>query len=470
MRLRVLSAIAVIAGFYLLAIALAGGLLFAVYAELRWADQISIQLTIFAIVGAVVILWSILPRRAKFVAPGPRLAPESQPELFDVVRGVAAETGEAMPSEIYLAADVNAFVTHRRGARVMAIGLPLLQALTVSQLRAVIAHEFGHYAGGDLKLGGWIYKTRAAMARTIENLARANSHVHAPFVAYGRFFMRVTQKIARAQELAADRMAMRVAGARSHANALKAVHGAATAFNAYWSTEVIPVLSNGYRPPIGAGFARFIRAEPVVKAVDLAMEEELKNATADPYDSHPPLKERLEAIGDMPDVSPLRDDPPAVSLLRDLPRLERDLLRNMAADPAKFEELKAVEWQETPATVFLPHWRERAAKLSKALSHSTAAQVPWLMKSKELMMELGLGPLPPERRRPELQAALASVLAAKLVDDGWSCTTSPGEQIVFTKNGATLTPFADVVRDGENAEAWLARVRGAGVEGLGLGG
>ena len=54
----------------------------------------------------------------------------------------------------------------------MGIGLPLLQALTSSQFRAVIAHEFGHYAGGDLKLGGWIYKTRGAMGRTIKNLAR----------------------------------------------------------------------------------------------------------------------------------------------------------------------------------------------------------------------------------------------------------------------------------------------------------
>jgi hypothetical protein len=91
------------------------------------------------------------------------------------------------------------------------------------------------------------------------------------------------------------------------------------------------------------------------------------------------------------------------------------------------------------------------------------------MKSKDLASELGIVYLHSEKRRQELQAAIACVLAAKLVDDGWSCTTSPGEQIVFTKNGATLTPFVDVVRDGENAAAWLARVREAGVEELRLG-
>ena len=115
MRLRILSSIALMIGFYILALGLAAGLLFAVYAELRWSDQISIRLTIFAVVTACVILWSILPRFDKFVAPGPRLAPDAQPELFALVRGVAADTAEEMPTEVYLVADVNAFVTQRGG-------------------------------------------------------------------------------------------------------------------------------------------------------------------------------------------------------------------------------------------------------------------------------------------------------------------------------------------------------------------
>lgn len=46
--------------------------------------------------------------------------------------------------------------------RVMGLGLPLLNALTVSELRAVLAHEFGHFVGGDTSLGKWIHKTRSA--------------------------------------------------------------------------------------------------------------------------------------------------------------------------------------------------------------------------------------------------------------------------------------------------------------------
>src|SRR5262249_43968331 len=130
---RVIAAIALMIGFYVLALGIAFGLLFAVYAELAWSEQVSIRLTISAVIAAGLILWSILPRFDKFVAPGPRLAPESQPELFALVRGVADATAEAMPAEVYLVPDVNAFVMHRGGIsgigsrRVMGIGLPLLQ-------------------------------------------------------------------------------------------------------------------------------------------------------------------------------------------------------------------------------------------------------------------------------------------------------------------------------------------------------
>ena len=54
--------------------------------------------------------------------------------------------------------------------RVMGVGLPLLDLLTVPQFRAVLAHEFGHFVGGDTRLGPWIYKTRAAIGRTTDTM------------------------------------------------------------------------------------------------------------------------------------------------------------------------------------------------------------------------------------------------------------------------------------------------------------
>ena len=73
-----------------------------------------------------------------------------------------------MPEDVYLT-----FGGERRGDaafaahRVMIVGVPLMHILSERQLRGVIAHEFGHYSGGDTRLGPWIYRTRETIGRTI---------------------------------------------------------------------------------------------------------------------------------------------------------------------------------------------------------------------------------------------------------------------------------------------------------------
>jgi heat shock protein HtpX len=82
-----------------------------------------------------------------------------------------------MPKEVYLIAEVNAWVAQRGGIlgvgsrRVVGLGLPLMRILSVAQLRAVLAHEFGHYYGGDTRLGPLVYSMRSAIGRTFYNLA-----------------------------------------------------------------------------------------------------------------------------------------------------------------------------------------------------------------------------------------------------------------------------------------------------------
>ena len=122
-------------GFYLLAIAMTAGLLYIPNAEWTYAGRFHLNLAFFCILGAGTILWAILPRRDRFVQPGPSLHPMEHPKLFDVLSGIATATQQEMTSEVYLTAEVNAWVMDRGGMmgcgsrRVMAIGLPLLQVL-----------------------------------------------------------------------------------------------------------------------------------------------------------------------------------------------------------------------------------------------------------------------------------------------------------------------------------------------------
>lgn len=100
---RAVLALALMVGFYVVAIGIAFGLLYIPYAEAVYANRLHLKLALFCIVGAGVILWSIVPRPDRFTAPGPMMSSQDQPKLFPVIREVAAASGQAMPVEVYLA-------------------------------------------------------------------------------------------------------------------------------------------------------------------------------------------------------------------------------------------------------------------------------------------------------------------------------------------------------------------------------
>ena len=471
---RAVAAVALMIGFYLLAFTIIAGLLFIPYAEWRWADRVHVKIALACIGSAAVILWSILPRIDRFQAPGPRLEPGDHPELFDVLRGVARDTGQEMPAEVYLINEVNAWVSQRGGImgfggrRVMGLGLPLMQTTTVSQFRAILAHEFGHYHGGDTKLGPWIYKTRLAIGRTLQGLE--DGIIHKPFEWYGTFFMRVTQAISRAQELAADRLAAQVAGAQVMIDALVAVERSALAYDAFLRDELVPVLSNGYKPPIAAGFSRFLAAENVASSLKSAVDESLREGQGDIYDSHPPLRERVEALKTLTANAPATDEPFASSLLRQLPRVEEALLRSMLTDPAI--ELRDVQWEETGTSVFLPVWRKSADEHADALREVTAGDLPTLVASDGTFWKrLELDQASADDRGYALTSILGAALSARLHDTGWMCDAAPGKAVAFSRDGRTIEPFAAVAKLNRNEltpDAWIEECRAAGIDRLPL--
>ena len=459
-------------GFYMLALAVVVGLLGFVYAEVMYADRIVVQPTIFAIVGAGLILWSILPRWDRFVAPGPRLTAAEHPDLFRNIEEVALATQQEMPREVYLVGDVNAWVMQRGGImglgsrRVMGIGLPLMQSVTVAQLRAILAHEFGHYHGGDTKLGPWIYKTREAIGRTIINLAKSGSTLHKPFLWYGNFFMRVTQAISRAQELAADRLSAAVAGAKTASGALVATQRAGVAYEAYWASEVVPLLSNGFRPPLAAGLTQFLNSEQVAKSLGEHIEEELREGKSDPYDSHPPLRDRIAALATLTPGVVETSTTPASTLIRNLDKLENDLLLSFGIDPALIAKLATIRWEEAGVRAYLPVWRKQVEENKEALRDvrfsglwDVAAMLP------RFAARLQIRDVPREQQPAAAEGILGCALAVRLSDDGWVVDARPGMPVTMTKGERTIQPFSVPSRlaKGEmSAEAWLDECTSAG--------
>lgn len=477
--LRAVLALGLMIGFYALALGLAGALLWVPYAEVTYTDRIHPKLALGCLLGAAIILWSIMPRWDRFEAPGPQLEPRRHPKLFEMIRGVASATKQEMPAEVYLVGDINAWVAHRgglmgKGARgIMGLGLPLLQTLTVSELRAVLAHEFGHYHGGDTKLGRFVYRTRAAIGRTLANLGQHGSILQLPFLWYGRLFLRVSHAVSRRQELAADQLAAHVVGARPLAEGLKKIHAAAPAFGYYWSNEVAPVLHAGFVPPLAAGFQQFVAGEIGQKALAAAREQSLKEDEGDVFDTHPPLRERLQALeglrpGDTPAADPL-----AITLLADPQALERAVIA--PALPPAGQPLPPIQWSEVGERVYQPIWQKET---QGAAAHCGPLTVEALgQRASTLSETLGTKLLPEgevaptEARQLRGNWAIGSALAVALSQAGWATEAPPGEPVTLKGPAGALDPFgaAQALVKGEmSAEVWAGECERLGLVGVEL--
>jgi Zn-dependent protease with chaperone function len=87
------------------------------------------------------------------------------PELFRFIRQITEEVKTDFPKRIFLTPDVNAAVFYNSSfwsmflpiRKNLRIGLGLVNSLNVSEFKATLAHEFGHFSQRSTKLGSYVY-------------------------------------------------------------------------------------------------------------------------------------------------------------------------------------------------------------------------------------------------------------------------------------------------------------------------
>lgn len=312
---RGVLALALLLGPYLLALGMAGALAALVVRTAAGGGLRAWFLPAILAVYAILAGIFFIERRERAPA-GFRIDARSEPRLLALIDEVAEAMSTKVPDEVHLTPDVNAFVYEQgrifglvRTRRILGVGLALVNVLTVDELRSVLAHEYGHYVGGDTRLAGIVYRIRASLSRTL-------THPHSGFIrglfaAYGRLFLRLTQPISRDQELAADAAAVRIGSARVHSTALQALTGAGGAFDAFMAEYVVPLWREQHRPDnLYQGFRSFLR-DPLRREQILGYIDEVKVQEGE-LDSHPSLERRLESIphpgrGEGSHGSPARD-------------------------------------------------------------------------------------------------------------------------------------------------------------------
>lgn len=474
---------------YLLLLLLAAICIYLPYLLLINTDTFQYQVLLLFLGGlgvAGALLWSLLPRRDKFDPPGPVLDRAAQPRLFAEIDQIAVSLNERSPSAVYLIGEPNASVADRGGIlgfgsrRVMCIGLPLFSVLTVSELRAVLAHEFAHYYSGDTSLSPWVYRAHTTLIRSYKNIGELQEigHIHlirlmfslAALIiqSYFTFFFRIINFISRKQEHRSDELACLIAGKRPAMRGLEKIHYAGFFWPIYWESEIEALLNRHVVPDIGEGFRRFLAAPSIVTFTQTGLSHMLKSIKTGPFDSHPPLAERLSAMEALNTKEHPSDDVLSSSLLLDQQALEF-LFVEFKSPRVPTESLRHVDWDDVACLVTIPQWRSEIAKFGSLLLGKKAAFLPDLSKQ---VSEIGSRLPDPkgrlltrEQRTHNAARFFGIAVGLVLLEKGWQFHAQPGIS-EFRRGDESLDLFAlvnQLVAGELSADDWVQKCSSLGI-------
>ncbi|MBB5395941.1 M48 family metalloprotease [Mucilaginibacter sp. AK015] len=201
------------------------------------------------------------------------ISEDDQQKLFAFIRQLTKETNAPFPKHIFLSADVNAGVFYDSSfwsmffpvKKNLKIGLGLVNSLNISEFKAVMAHEFGHFSQRSMKFGSYVYN----MNKVIHNLLYDNegygrvlnsiSKLHSLFTLTAWINIQVIRVIqyilkqvyvvlnktymglSREMEFHADAMAAYVSGSNQVISSLKRIEVGQLCYNEllnYWSTQL----------------------------------------------------------------------------------------------------------------------------------------------------------------------------------------------------------------------------------------
>ncbi|RZK79088.1 MAG: peptidase M48, partial [Pedobacter sp.] len=177
---------------------------------------------------------------------------KDQPELFKLIAEIVAEVKTPFPKHVYLSSEVNASVFYDSNfwsmffpvRKNLQIGLGLMNSISAIELKAILAHEFGHFSQRSMKVGSYVYNVNKVIYNMLydnegySTIVEKWGNMSSYFVLFARGAIFVVQGIqlvlievhkvlninymalSREMEFHADEVAASVAGSAPLANSL----------------------------------------------------------------------------------------------------------------------------------------------------------------------------------------------------------------------------------------------------------
>ncbi|HEX6704992.1 MAG TPA: M48 family metallopeptidase [Albitalea sp.] len=273
------------------------------FALIMWLNPWAGYFGIWPVAAALAFIWWTL--QPWHETPGVRLAPADAPVLFEDLRVLATQLGAPPIHELRLTGDFNAAAIEApvrwqpwRKRRVLVLGVPLLALAGTSTVRAVIAHELGHFSHRHGRLGQWIYRARLGWlsyaASTIESvglLERGAAYFAGWFAPR---FSALSFTYSRRCEYEADAFGAAVVGPVGMASALLTIDAVGDRWRAMADRELPRLVREQIAPP--ASWLAHVRQQVLTQPPQAQEWERLRARGSTPDDTHPSLAERLSAL------------------------------------------------------------------------------------------------------------------------------------------------------------------------------
>jgi Zn-dependent protease with chaperone function len=286
-----------------LVIAVAGSI---VYAFLM-AGRIPIQLTLALIVGVCVTIFQMvrsLTIKVEPEDPGRALKRDEAPALWKLADDVANDVGTRAIEEIRITPGTELAVYERgtrqekandKATRILILGTGVLNDFRTNAFRAVLAHEYGHFAHRDTAGGDVALRVNKDMMNFAYAMAMAGQavwwNVAFQFLRLYHFiFRRISHGASRLQEALADRIAALKYGADSFEEGLRHVVRRSIEFQYAAGQEI--------NAAVNAGRALHNLYDLTVEQSS-SIDEEVKNSINRPTsedDTHPSPADRFRLL------------------------------------------------------------------------------------------------------------------------------------------------------------------------------
>jgi Zn-dependent protease with chaperone function len=333
---------------------LTAGLLYLIFLLRR----IPIKLVVIVVIAGGGAAWAVL--KSVFARPGrgsfglPKTSADC-PRLHQVLTDVARRIDTEPVDEVFVAPGSSIGV-HQEGRgpfgifgvkrRVLTLGLSTMRFLTVSELQAILAHEYAHFSHRDTFYNRFIYQVELSINQALSGMGQSGGYLNYinPFFwflyLYYKAYGLLSAGFSRSREFLADRMAASLYGSDIFASALTKVATDGALFEIVIYDHIGQLLAeNKAFLNMYSAFHDF-RNESLSASEREELYQKLLGAEGSLFASHPTFRERLEAVASLP-KAPTTDATPAVQLFDNPEEIEKELTEFLTGYMFHLRQLQA---------------------------------------------------------------------------------------------------------------------------------